>query len=80
MKVFSDDRLLPVQKTTYMASNSTSVNNYFSKEIGKVEKMYKKKAFMHWYLNEGMEESTFSDFCEDIEALVEDYKEAAKEV
>lgn len=37
--------------------------------------MYKKKAFVHHYLAEGMEQSVFKEARDDITALMEDYNE-----
>ena len=41
--------------------------------------MYGKKAFVHHYLSEGMEEHEFLEAREDIASLINDYHEAEKE-
>lgn len=41
--------------------------------------MYDKKAFLHWYLKEGMEEAAFTEAREDLVTLQADYLEAEKE-
>merc|ERR1712064_260559 len=54
-----------VVRAVCMISNSTAIAEVFSRIDHKFDLMYSKRAFVHWYVGEGMEEGEFSEARED---------------
>jgi len=64
-----------------MISNSTAVVNVWTNMGKNFDLLLSQRAFIHWYVSEGMEESELTDARENIISLERAYKdiEASKE-
>lgn len=69
--------LAKVVRAACMISNTTAMNQSISRVDRKFDLMFSKKAFVHWYTQEGMEESEFWQARENLSALERDYLEVA---
>ena len=64
-------------RSASLLSNSTAVQSVFAGCVDRFDLLFAKRAFVHWFVNEGMEEGDFSEASESVRALLKDYEEIA---
>ena len=56
-----------------MIANSTAIESSMKRLLTSFEKMYKKKAYVHWYTAEGMDLQEFEEAQANLSDLVAEY-------
>lgn len=64
-------------RSVCMEANHTAISQVFAKVNQKFDMMFNKRAFVHWYVGEGMEENEFSDARQDMHELEAEYSALA---
>eukprot|EP01083_Nonionella_stella_P118789 354726_1 len=59
---------------TFVA-NTTAINGVFQRISAQFDKMYKRKAFLHWYKGEGMDVMEFQEADNNVSDLITEYQD-----
>uniref|UniRef100_A0A0X3P670 Tubulin alpha chain n=1 Tax=Schistocephalus solidus TaxID=70667 RepID=A0A0X3P670_SCHSO len=62
-------------RNVVMLANNSAVSQAWERMLRKYHLLYCRRAFLHWYLCEGMEKAEFVDAYANISSLVKDYEE-----
>jgi tubulin alpha len=75
-----DDDVAISDKSVVMIGNNVAINRVFQERCAKkFDLMYSQRAYVHWYVGEGMEEGEFNEARDNLEFLDKDYKEVLAE-
>ena len=69
-----DRQLFGFKLVSAFIGNSTAIQDVFRRVGKQFTSMFKRKAFIHWYTNEGMDEMEFTDAEANMSDLISEYQ------
>jgi len=78
--VLPDDGIQPTDKTGAMIGNNIAIARPLDSRIcKKYDLLYSQRAYVHWYVGEGMEEGEFGEARETVQLLLNDYQDMLRQ-
>eukprot|EP00703_Trepomonas_sp_PC1_P003413 JAP93193.1 Alpha-tubulin [Trepomonas sp. PC1] len=74
-----NDELKKTQRTCLMIANTTAISQVFQRTNRNFDLMLSRHAFVHWFVQNGMEETQLVEAREDMAVVEKDYEEIVKE-
>jgi tubulin alpha len=78
-KAVANDEMAQTSRSVLLLSNTTAIAQTFQRINKKFDTMFAKRAFVYWYVGEGMDEGELTEAREDLLALERDYEELAND-
>lgn len=73
-----DDDMAHTDLSCTLLGNNVAIESVFRRCLQKTSLMYSRRAYVHWYVGEGLEEGEFSEAKEELEYLCSEYKEVTE--
>lgn len=70
-----DSHIAPTDCSVTLLANSTAISSVWAAVGTKFDMLFSKRCFVHWFLNEGLEEAEMSEARETLASIEADYRE-----
>ena len=72
--ILSTEKISSNKISAVQLGNTGAISRFFEETIcKKYDKMFSQRAYIHWYIAEGMEEDEFVEARENLGSLIQDY-------